>query len=184
MPQNAGDGYFGFAGKAFTYQGDKFQEYRPYLSIEPPDKRKLGFGTHDASRRDEFSQTIRTEQYRETLTKESRALGDVAESDDVKALKEKTAKEPREFVAGKEEIKHLYDVGRNVHTEFDPKNGREKFYSITHGIVHEKRMGGLRTASQDIGDGAWHYTYQKPEFSTPSQVKNFFDNSHLDSSGL
>ena len=41
-------------------------------------------------------------------------------------------------------------------------------------------MGNFRTASSDIGDGAWDYTYTKPEFSAPSQVKNFYDCSHID----
>lgn len=31
------------------------------------DSRKLGFGTHDAANRDEFTSHIRTEQYRELL---------------------------------------------------------------------------------------------------------------------
>ena len=45
---------------------------------------------------------------------------------------------------------------------------------------YQKRMGDNRTASQDIGDGAWQHKYEKPEFSAPSQVKNFFDKSHLE----
>lgn len=184
MPQNAGEGYFGLDGKSFTYQSEKYQEQRPYLQIQPPDKRKLGFGTHDASRRDEFSQTIRTEQYRETLKKERETIGNVGETEATKKLVEEHDNAPREFVAGKKEIEHLYDVGRNIHTEFDPKNGRDMFYNMKNGYKHEKRMGSFRTAAQDIGDGAWQYKYSKPEFSAPSQVKNFFDQSHLDIAGL
>ena len=41
-------------------------------------------------------------------------------------------------------------------------------------------MGNFRTASSDIGDAAWSHTYTKPEFSAPSQVKNFYDCSHID----
>lgn len=180
MPQNSGEGYFGFGNKAFTYVSDKYQEQRPYLALEPVDKRKLGFGTHDASRRDEFSQTIRTEQYRETLKKEMQALNSEVSQAKIPVKEDADYK----FVEGKHEINHLYDVGRNIHTEFDPKSGREKFYSMKHGYTHEKRRGNVRTASQDIGDGAWDYHYKKPEFSAPSQVKNFFDHSHLDVAGF
>jgi len=145
------------------------------LKQQPAETRKLGFGTHDASRRDEFSQTIRTEQYRETLKKELQKNCPEAEN-----LKDILAKEhKKEFVKGKTEIKHLYDVGVNLHTDFDPKNSRDQFYSIKHAMNNDKRMGDFRTASQDVGDGAWQYKYASPQFSAPSQVKNFFDKSHL-----
>lgn len=173
LPKNAGgEGCFG----AFTYQGDKYLEQRPYLAIEPSNKRKLGFGTHDASRRDEFSQTIRTEQYRETLRKEIRRSPAVV----LPSSQSLAQGSSKQFVAGKVEIRHLYDVGTNLHTEFDPKSARDQFYNMNHGYEHEKRMGNFRTASQDIGDGAWNYKYSKPQYSAPSQVKNFFDQSHLE----
>ena len=62
-----------------------------------------------------------------------------------------------EYVAGKPEINHLYDVGRNIHTEFDPKNHREQYYTMKHGFEHDKRMGTFRTASQEVGvpSGRW-----------------------------
>ena len=184
VPSNAGEGYFGFSGKAFSYQSELYTEQRPYMKTQPPDKRKLGFGTHDASRRDEFSQPIRTEQYRETLKKEGRANNNGYDEDAIEELMKKENAKVKKFVETKKEIGNLYDVGRSIHTEFDPKNGRDQFYSMKHGYTYEKRMGNNRTASQDIGDGAWNFKYSKPEFSAPSQVKNFFDQSHLDIGGL
>jgi len=183
-PGNAGEGYFGYNKVAFWYTGEQYQEQRPYHKIEPPESRKLGFGTHDASRRDEFSQTIRTEQYRETLKKEATLIAAGVDPDALTRLIEADKTREVKFVEGKKEIKNLYDVGRTIHTNFDPRNTRDQFYSMKHGYTHDKRMGSTRTASQEIGDSAWDYKYQKPEFSAPSQVKNFFDQSHLGSPGL
>ena len=53
-----------------------------------------------------------------------------------------------------------FQVGRAAHTEFDPKNGRDQFYSIKHGYTFDKRMGSNRSASQDIGE-------LDPAFQTP-----------------
>lgn len=38
-----------------------------YTKNQPLDSRKLGFGSHNAKNRDEFTLHIRTEQYRELL---------------------------------------------------------------------------------------------------------------------
>jgi hypothetical protein len=97
---------------------------------------------------------------------------------------EAAANKEKTYVAGKPEIEHLYDVGRNIHTEFDPKNHREQYYTMKHGFYHDKRMGSFRTASQDVGEGMWNVKYTKPEFSAASQVKNFYDKSHLGVSGF
>ena len=61
-------------GKAFDYMPDRYVEQLPYGKREPYDQRKLGFGTHDASKRDEFTQRIRTEQYRDLLKREKRLM--------------------------------------------------------------------------------------------------------------
>jgi hypothetical protein len=56
------EGYFGYGGKSFVYSSDQYAENVPYTKLQPHDKRKLGFGTHDAHKRDEFTQSIRTQQ--------------------------------------------------------------------------------------------------------------------------
>ena len=45
-----------------------------YTKNQPLDTRKLGFGSHNAKNRDEFTLHIRTEQYRELLKAEKKAL--------------------------------------------------------------------------------------------------------------
>ena len=64
FPQNAGRGYFGYNGKAFTYVPQKFQEVKLYVTDQPLAGRKQGFGMRDVMKRDEFCNSIRTEQER------------------------------------------------------------------------------------------------------------------------
>jgi len=65
-------GYFA----PFQYATDTYQDSNKYIVTQPRDARKLGFGTHDANRRDEFTLDIRAKQYREAIhswnTSESR----------------------------------------------------------------------------------------------------------------
>jgi hypothetical protein len=74
FPQNAGRGYFGYNGKAFTYVPQKFQEVKLYVTDQPLAGRKQGFGMRDVMKRDEFCNSIRTEQYRDTLRAEQRIM--------------------------------------------------------------------------------------------------------------
>ena len=54
------------------YAPDPYADKFGYLKSEPLDQRKLGFGSHDASKRSEFTLTVRTEQY---VTAEHREEG-------------------------------------------------------------------------------------------------------------
>lgn len=36
----------------------------------------------------------------------------------------------RSFVNGKEEIKHIYDIGRTLQNEFNPKRRHDSFYQF------------------------------------------------------
>lgn len=56
-------GYFA----PFQYATDSYQDSNKYIVTQPRDARKLGFGTHDANRRDEFTLDIRAKQYREAI---------------------------------------------------------------------------------------------------------------------
>ena len=130
------------------------------------------------------AQSIRTEQYRETLKREKTITDGQHDHEAAAAVLEAAKHKPATYVEGKPEIRHLYDVGRNIHTEFDPKHHREQYYTMKHGFEHDKRMGNFRTASQEIGEGLWDVKYKNPEFSAASQVKNFYDKSHLGVSGF
>lgn len=51
----------------WSEQKDKYQDCIRYKDVVPVERKKNGFGTSDFPRRDEFSNTIRTEQLREIL---------------------------------------------------------------------------------------------------------------------
>lgn len=52
-----------------------------------------------------------------------------AEQETAAKAKAKHASE-RKFVGGKEEIKHLYDVGRSLQNEFNPCRKHDSFYDF------------------------------------------------------
>ena len=59
-------------------QGDKFTDRIRYKELQPEKKKKKGFLTSDFSKRDEFSNTVRTAQYRELLSVRQRTGKDTA----------------------------------------------------------------------------------------------------------
>jgi len=159
-----------------------------YITVEPLDKRKTGFGTHDASRRDEFSNNIRTEQYRETLYKEKRLNSENADQlqEKLQKLLEERAKStvsPTSSTEGDSLFNYSqrvrqYDIGRNRITAFDPRSTKDAYYKFEH--ERPKRFGELqKPVSCDIGDAAWDITYKPPAHGGRSEVKNFYDKSHL-----
>lgn len=67
IPINAENGHF----SKVVYVPEGYKETNKYITTQPLEGRKRGFGTKDAHRRDEFSNNIRTEQYREGIRKET-----------------------------------------------------------------------------------------------------------------
>lgn len=166
-----------------------YREAIKYITTQPLDTRKRGFGTKDASRRDEFSNNNRTEQYRETLRKE-KMFGESPEvvkekltkllaeraSFDSSALQQSGRRTLSGTLNGKK--LHQYDIGRSQVTEFDPKSIKDTFYRFDP--EHDKFVGELtRPVSHDIGQSAWEVAYKPPAHGGRSEVKNFFDKSHL-----
>mmetsp|Transcript_82487 Transcript_82487/g.145569 ORF Transcript_82487/g.145569 Transcript_82487/m.145569 type:complete len:175 (+) Transcript_82487:60-584(+) len=74
-----GGGYF----HKMTYtKGEEYNDKLMYTKTQPLESRKLGFGSHNAKNRDEFTQHIRTEQYREQLKAEKKVVATVPDDDD------------------------------------------------------------------------------------------------------
>lgn len=64
----------------YPEKGIPYQQYVPYLKTQPPHTRKLGFGTKNASVRDEFlSSAIKGELWRQTILKENKLQHDMNE---------------------------------------------------------------------------------------------------------
>ncbi|CAM9268086.1 unnamed protein product [Ectocarpus fasciculatus] len=180
-PSNADNGNFA----KLKYSSEPFQaSTERFTKTQPLSKRNLGFGTKDAFKRGEFTATIRTQQYREMLRQEQRLMN---ASRNVKDEREKVAQakakhaSSRRFVEGKEEIKHLYDVGRSLQNEFNPYRKHDAFYDFQKSTG--KRMGPYRTMAQDIGNMAWDHRPTAPEFGPIGHIKNFYDRSHLEVAG-
>jgi hypothetical protein len=165
---------------------NEYIEDTRYISTQPSDKRKLGFGSHDAKRRDEFSNTIRTEQYRSTIIRERHLTekGSVQLQDTLQRLLEERAANPlpeTTTTAGEFSYSDTcpqYDIGRTRVTAFDPKSSRDTYYKFSNG--REKRFGDYKPVSTQVGDGSWEYNYKPPMHGGKSEVKNFFDKSHLE----
>lgn len=172
----------------FVYAPDSYKDKTTYLKVQPVDRRKLGFGTHDAARRDEFTTTIRTEQYREQLrceTNKTNKTGNTPSSgrDEAQDFKKK------EFPRGLRETKHLYDIGRSQETAFDPKSSRDTFYNALMCKSRNRpprRTGGAYISSMDCGAGVQGLDHGacKPTHGHQRATKTFFDRSHLGESPL
>lgn len=185
-PENAGGGYFGLMGEPFTYVPDRYVEQLPYNKTQPSETRKLGFGTHDASKRDEFTQRIRTEQYRDLLKREKRLMGkglvDAKIEKKIREVQTRGDAKEREERArcGLNPPRHLYDIGRNRETAFDPHMTADRFYNTFKARKREPRRGTHRTASQDIGDGAWAYKYNAEQHGRSHATRSFYSRGHIE----
>jgi len=188
IPQNAENGHF----SKLQYGGGGYLEATRYITAQPLDARKKGFGSHDAKRRDEFANANRTEQYRATISKESlitsKASGNLQAT--LTKLLEERAKTTQSFggagesggLSGSSTFSYSsavpqYDIGRSRVTPFDPRSIKDTYYKFSGD--REKRFGDYRPSSVDFGDGAWGVTYKPPSHGGRSETKNFLDKSHL-----
>jgi hypothetical protein len=174
-PVNQENGHF----SKLTYNSSVFKETNLYISTQPLDKRVKGFGTRDASRRDEFTNAIRTAQYRESIRKEAVNLkvpNQLDQEDSLtRAMSASAAVSSSTFPYSLSATQ--YDIGRSQVTEFDPKSTRDRYYKFA--TNRDKEYGAYRPSSADFGDNAWRTEYRPPSHGPKAQIKNFFDRSHL-----
>jgi hypothetical protein len=194
VPQNAENGHFG----KLHYAGGGYLEATRYINAQPLDARKKGFGSHDAKRRDEFSNANRTEQFRATIAKESQATAKSSEQlqKTLAVLMEQRAHQAElngsgnqspnstgtSTISGTADFSYSslvpqYDIGRARVTPFDPKSIKDTYYRFS--TDRAKRTGDHKSTSNDYGDGSWQDNYTPPTFGGRSETKNFLDNSHL-----
>ena len=184
LPKNEENGNF----SKLKYAGDGYKEVNKYITTQPLDARKNGFGSKDAFKRDEFANSIATSQYRETLRKEN--YWSNVDADRLKGTMTALLAERAQFEETKRQTEALntgfsysnrvpqFDIGRTRTTEFNPKSTKDTYYTFDHD--REKRFGGSsKPVSYDIGNVAWDVTYKPPKHGGKSEVKNFNDKSHL-----
>lgn len=179
QPINAEDGYF----SKLTYNAGPYKEGYLYITSQPLDKRQKGFGSKDASRRDEFSSEIRCSQYREGIKKELALSKKFLESSLPRAdSAPETSSHASTWSGTTRGGVHQYDIGRTQVTPFDPKSTRDQYYKLA--VHSDKVLGTMRPISTDIGDVANSIPYKPPKYGTASLVKNFYDQSHLKVRGV
>ncbi|KAF1332089.1 hypothetical protein FI667_g3827, partial [Globisporangium splendens] len=170
-----GDGHF----ERKTYSSDPLQDNTMYLKTQSMDKRKAGFGSKDASRRDEFMSHVRTEQYRETLDTEMQILEKQKNQPAYDFEELDALNKVRKFPEGLEETKYLYDIERSQTTEFNQKSHRDTFYTMRVGNSQYKRNNGpFMLMSELVGLGADDVSGNRPNPKGAS-TKQFYDHSHL-----
>ena len=139
----------------WPYKSDPYKEGVGFLASQPADRRKLGFGSHDAYRSAEFTSTIATKRYREALKNQLASMKKPVDELDAKRMAleaklEETRAKRLAIQKGRNKKWHdshydhaakgdftmalpgpegLYDMGRTHVTEYDPNNGVDKFYS-------------------------------------------------------
>ncbi|ETV75758.1 hypothetical protein H257_10131 [Aphanomyces astaci] len=181
-PKDTSDGGGYFDKK--TYSSDPLQDGVAYLKTQPAADRKAGFGTKDASRRDEFMSHVRTEQYRETLAREEhisqKGIQGHPDEDDGGEHGEGEG-DKHQFPEGLKETKFLYDIGRTQATEFNQKSHRDTFYTLRTGNSQFRRNNGhFVLSSESVGVGA-HKVQNNGTHARNACTKQFYDHSHLHS---
>ena len=156
-----------------TYKPSGYLTAVNYLDKQPLDKRKLGFGTKDAFKSDEFTNAIRTSQHRESIHKEMVRAKDGMEARTAEIL----AKLGGNIEEQKVEKIAQYDIGRTRVTPFNAKSKQDSYYKFDE--ENGKRMGMYKPVSTEYGSAAWTTKYQSPAHGGRSEVSQFFDNSHL-----
>lgn len=162
------------------YMPGGYLEATRYLKSQPLENRKKGFGTKDAFKTDEFSNAVRTQQYRESIEKERHLIAANAGKvqDRLAELQAKSAVlAPQHTGRNFSEQVPQYDIGRERVTEFDPKSLRDTYYKFDN--EHGKKLGLYRPVSIEVGNNAWGVTYKPPANGGKSEVSKFFDKSHL-----
>lgn len=190
-------GYFG----EFKYNAVAYADTNSYRITQPKDKRKTGFGTGDANRRDEFTLDIRAQQYKELLTKELQfqakkaaeekesgngtgdSLDEFKASNSARFSASSTGRgEPVAGMFQTQVPNHLFDIGRTAITPICNKCSRETFYCPhrvnSQGSDTLRRLGPLKTSAMEVGSEI-HKHNMKPPHGKRSQLKDFFDNNHL-----
>jgi len=187
-PQNSGDGFF----TKLEYQPEPYTELceQGYAKTQPIEERKLGFGSHDAFKRDEFTNTTATERYRDMLRSESKLFSNRFILHHPSSRNETPLTQERRPPKGLVEPRFLYDVGRTHVTTFDPKNAHDRWYNIPSFTPIEdkkdlsRRFGVHKPMSASIGAKSWDYKYEKPDYGKVSFVSKFYDKGHLECRGF
>jgi len=183
-------------GRAFPYlaDGDKFNDKQTYLKTQPRENRKKGFLSSDAFKADEFSNTLRTNQYRWQLGREA-AFNKMHQENNKKRdegraqtapgssrgfdpsdLVVPKAKELGKIQKSLETPNFLFDIGKgNYVTPFDQKLSRENWYQANRDKKGTRNLGDWLPSSYEIGNEmVQDFDLQKPTYATTPIIRSTF----------
>mmetsp|Transcript_24588 Transcript_24588/g.51191 ORF Transcript_24588/g.51191 Transcript_24588/m.51191 type:complete len:242 (-) Transcript_24588:16-741(-) len=195
FPKNADNGFF----VKQAYHPEPYIEIaEKYSQTQPLEKRKLGFGSHDASKTGEFTCSKSTERFRSLVKHEKRLMDkhriQAKEKELLEMMKRVSVKSPKDRYGKKlHSTRFLYDVGRSSVTEYNPNSARDSFYNLPkHAKVETewggkdpiRRLGSHRPSSATIGEYAWKHKHGKPEHGVINGVQKFYDRGHLECKGF
>lgn len=178
-------------GRAFPFlaDGDKYNDKNSYLKTQPRETRKKGFLSSDAFKADEFSNTLRTNQYRWQLGREAAFskmhLAANKKRDEARASTApagasrdsvQKAQELGKIVKTLETPNFLFDIGKgNYVTPFDQKLSRENWYQANRKSGESRNMGDWIPSSYEIGNEmVQQYDLQKPSYATTPIIRSTF----------
>jgi len=192
LPKNADNGLF----VKLKYNSEPYIEMSErYSKTQPLDKRKLGFGSRDASKTGEFTCWKTTERYRGAVRQEEHLLATHRDEGRERALLGRAALAdppvpPKDRDGASLAVPAFaYDVGRTTDAAprpaYDPKSARDRFYSLPkHAKGDIRRLGGHRPSSAVIGADAWRHRHGRPEHGSRHGCKKFYDKGHLSVPGF
>jgi hypothetical protein len=191
-PLRGNEGYFG----ALSYTASGYNDNTNYYRLsQPRATRNKGFGSMDANRRDEFSNSIRQAQMKEQIATEKKWALLFAEKGEeelearntsARAVRPQTAPVNSKDMFQTRVSRHLYDVAHNKGKEEGcNKCARDTFYCRHRARLHAanslRRTGGSawRTTQEQVGKRAWNAPAQKSKHGKSHSTQEFLDNSHL-----
>jgi len=176
-------------GRAFPFlaDGEKYNDKNSYLKTQPRETRKKGFLSSDAFKADEFSNTLRTNQYRWQLGREL-AFNKMH----LEANKKREAKRAQTAPGGSRKVERaqelgkidpnletpnfLFDIGKGSYvTPFDQKLSRESWYQANRDKDGPRKMGDWLPSSYEIGNEmVQEYDLQKPTYASTPIIRSTF----------
>jgi hypothetical protein len=189
MVKKSGDaarkGYFSSA----PYIPEEYFQAIPYLKTQPPDQRKMGFGSKDAFKSDEFTNAIATEVYRQTLKNEQKmydrsrkALEAKRASAEEKGEEDPIARRIREAREKKERemanAPTLYDLVHNPDLETYGLERKRQLFPANKNLNY----GAVLPMSTQVGEGCGDrrtISKNKAKFGGKHSTDEFFDKGHM-----
>jgi hypothetical protein len=170
---------------SYGYSASGYNKPLDYRTTQPIDSRKLGFGSRDADRRDEFSSNLRVQQYREKLKKEHEHVKDQLTSGTYRPRSEETHEEAykKKYRDHPELFQTqvpfcLYPFFKTQSTAFNKKSSRDRFYPTLYvSNAGLRRKDKRPTSNQAYGN--FTHNVQRPQYGSKNHMKSFEDSSHL-----